>query len=53
MDYRFLACTNAIAFSPTDILPLTPRAKLLMMTETLISLLTVALVAARAVNFLA
>lgn len=53
VDYLFLAFTNATAFSPTDTLPLTARAKLLMMTEALISLLTVALVAARAVNILA
>jgi hypothetical protein len=53
VDYLFLAFTNATAFSPTDTLPLTPRAKLLMMAEALISLLTVALVAARAVNILA
>lgn len=53
VDYLFLAFTNATAFSPTDTLPLTARAKLLMMAEALISLLTVALVAARAVNILA
>ncbi|RUW66408.1 hypothetical protein EOA31_31335, partial [Mesorhizobium sp. M4B.F.Ca.ET.049.02.1.2] len=53
VDYAFLAFTNATAFSPTDTLPLTQRAKLLMMAEALISLLTIALVAARAVNILA
>ena len=53
VDYLFLAFTNATAFSPTDTLPLTPRAKILMMAEAMISLLTVALVAARAVNILA
>ncbi|WP_448151261.1 hypothetical protein [Labrys miyagiensis] len=53
VDYLFLAFTNATAFSPTDTLPLSARAKLLMMTEAMISLLTVALVAARAVNILA
>src|ERR1700712_4552249 len=53
VDYLFLSFTNATAFSPTDTLPLTQRAKLLMMAEALISLLTVALVAARAVNILA
>jgi hypothetical protein len=52
IDYLFVAFTNATAFSPTDTLPLSPRAKLLMMAEALISLLTVALVAARAVNIL-
>ena len=53
MDYFFLAFTNATAFSPTDTLPMTARAKLLMMLESAVSLLTVGLVAARAVNILA
>ena len=53
IDYLFVSFTNATAFSPTDTLPLTPSAKLLMMLEATISLLTVALVAARAVNILA
>lgn len=52
VDYLFVSFTNATAFSPTDTLPLTARAKLLMMAEASISLLTVALVAARAVNIL-
>ncbi|MBB6412195.1 hypothetical protein HNQ71_004885 [Mesorhizobium sangaii] len=47
VDYFFLAFTNATAFSPTDTLPLSQRAKLLMMAEAMISLLTIALVAAR------
>lgn len=53
VDYLFLAFTNATAFSPTDTLPLSRRAKLLMMVQSGISLLTIALVAARAVNILA
>ena len=53
VDYLFLSYTNATAFSPTDTLPLTARAKLLMMVQSAISLLTIALVAARAVNILA
>jgi hypothetical protein len=52
VDYLFLSYTNATAFSPTDTMPLTPRAKLLMMGQSAVSLLTVALVAARAVNIL-
>lgn len=52
IDYLFLAFTNATAFSPTDTLPLSGRAKLLMMAQSSISLLTIALVAARAVNIL-
>lgn len=51
-DYLYLSFTNATAFSPTDTMPLTVRAKLLIMTESAISLLTLALVAARAVNIL-
>lgn len=52
VDYLYLAFTNATAFSPTDTLPLTTLAKFLMLVEALISLLTIALVAARAVNSL-
>jgi hypothetical protein len=52
MDYFYLSFTNATAFSPTDTMPLSERAKLLMMAESGISLLTLALVAARAVNIL-
>ncbi len=52
VDYFFLAFTNATAFSPTDTLPLSQRAKLLMMAQAAVSLLVVALVAARAVNIL-
>lgn len=50
VDYLSLAFNTATAFSPTDVLPLTIRAKALMMLESAISLLTLVLVAARAVN---
>ena len=50
VDYIYVAFTNAIAFSPTDAMPLSRRAKLLMLTESAISAVTVLLVAARAVN---
>lgn len=53
IDYVFVSFTNATAFSPTDTQPLTPRIKLLFMVEATASLLTVGLVAARAVNVLA
>jgi hypothetical protein len=53
LDYFYLSFTNATAFSPTDTMPLSPRSKLLMMLESSVSLLTVGLVAARAVNILA
>lgn len=51
-DYLFLAFTASTAFSPTDVLPLTPRAKMLMMVQSLIALVTVVAVAARAINVL-
>lgn len=49
-DYLYLSTTNGTAFSPTDTLPLTHSAKALMGVQALVSLLTLALVAARAVN---
>ncbi len=52
IDYLYVSFTNATAFSPTDTMPLTPGAKTLMTVQSLASLLTVALVAARAVNIL-
>lgn len=52
VDYLFLAYTTATAFSPTDALPLTARAKLLMMVESSISLATILVVVSRAINIL-
>ncbi len=52
VDYLYLSFTNATAFSPTDTLPLARWAKLLMMLQSAVSLVTVALVIARAVNVL-
>jgi uncharacterized membrane protein len=52
-DYLYLSFTNATAFSPTDTMPLTPWAKALMLAESLASLLTITIVASRAVNILA
>ena len=51
-DYTYVALTNAIAFSPTDAMPLTRWSKALMAAESVISVVTVLLVAARAVNIL-
>jgi hypothetical protein len=51
-DYLFLGFNTATAFSPTDALPLTRRAKMLMMIESAISLLTIVIVASRAVGVL-
>jgi hypothetical protein len=49
-DYIYISFTNAIAFSPTDAMPLTRRAKVMMLVESSVSAITVLLVAARAVN---
>lgn len=51
-DYLYLAFTNATAFSPTDVLPLSRWAKLLMMVQSGVAVIIVALVVARAVNVL-
>jgi hypothetical protein len=50
VDYIYVSFTNSIAFSPTDVMPLSRWAKLSMMFESAISAVTVLLVAARAVN---
>lgn len=52
VDYLYLAFTNATAFSPTDAMPLTKWAKVLMMVESSASLLLAIMVVARAVNIL-
>lgn len=52
VDYLYLSFTNATALSPTDTMPLTRWAKLAMMGEAAVSLVTIALVVARAVNIL-
>ena len=52
VDYLYVSFTNATAFSPTDTMPLTPIAKILMAVQALASLVTVGLVVARAVNIL-
>src|SRR4051812_14199188 len=52
VDYLFLAFNTSTAFSPTDVPVLTRWAKVLMMIQSIISLTTLALLAARAVNIL-
>jgi hypothetical protein len=52
IDYLYLSFTNATAFSPTDTMPLTAIAKVLMAAQSLAALVTVGLVVARAVNIL-
>jgi uncharacterized membrane protein len=51
-DYLYLSFTNAAAFSPTDVLPMSRWAKMAMTAQALVSIVTVALVVARAVNIL-
>jgi hypothetical protein len=51
-DYLYTSLTNATAFSPTDTMPLTQTAKLVMSVQSVSALLTVGLVVARAVNIL-
>lgn len=50
VDYLYVSFTNSIAFSPTDAMPLSRWAKLLMLAESALSAMTILLVAARAVN---
>ncbi|MER6472620.1 hypothetical protein [Streptomyces collinus] len=52
LDYLYLSFTNSTAFSPTDVMPLSRWAKMLMMLQSSVSLVTVVLVVARAVNIL-
>ena len=52
-DYLFLAFTTSFAFSPTDTLPLTQRAKMLMLLQAAISVVTLTGVAGSAINILA
>ncbi|MDQ6933243.1 MAG: hypothetical protein M3160_08730 [Candidatus Eremiobacteraeota bacterium] len=51
-DYVFLSFCTATAFSPADTYPLTQTGKLLMMTEALVSFVTIAVIAARAINII-
>jgi uncharacterized membrane protein len=52
IDYLYVSLTNATAFSPTDTMPLSAMAKTLMGAQAIVSLVTVGLVVARAVNIL-
>lgn len=51
-DYLYLAFTNGATFSPTDVMPMSRWAKLAMATQAIISIVTIALVVARAVGLL-
>jgi len=50
IDYLYLGFTNATAFSPTDVMPLVPWAKITMAVQSVISIAILGLVIARAVN---
>jgi hypothetical protein len=52
IDYLFLSFSTATAFSTTDTVPMKSRAKMLMMLEAAISLVTITAVASRAINIL-
>jgi hypothetical protein len=52
LDYLFVSFTNATAFSPADTFPLTRVAKAMMMMEAFTSLVTIAIIAARAISLL-
>ncbi|WP_234791667.1 hypothetical protein [Mycolicibacterium mucogenicum] len=52
VDYLYVSYTNVVAFSPTDTMPLSRWAKMMMTLQSLVSISTTALVIARAVNVL-
>ena len=52
LDYLYVSFTNATAFSPTDAMPLSRWAKMLMLAQSAISLTLAVMVVARAVNIL-
>jgi uncharacterized membrane protein len=52
IDYLYVSLTNNTAFSPTDTMPLTPMAKVVMGVQSIVSLLTIGLIVSRAVNIL-
>ena len=52
-DYLYVAFTTTFAFSPTDTMPLTRRAKMLMLLQAAISVVTLTAIAGSAINILA
>ena len=52
VDYLFTSFANGTSFAPADAMPLTSKAKALFASESIVSLITIAIVAARAVNIL-
>ena len=51
-DYLYVAFTGATAFSPTDTMPLSRRAKFLMMLEAILALILISFVVSRAINII-
>jgi hypothetical protein len=51
-DYLYLAFTAATAFSPTDTMPFSQRAKFLMMVESVLALVIISFVVSRAINII-
>ena len=52
VDYLYVAFTGATAFSPTDTMPLSHRAKFLMMVEAILALIIISFVVSRAINII-
>lgn len=52
-DYLYIAFTTSLAFSPTDVLPLTRRSKMLMLLQSTVSIITLTAIAGGAINILA
>jgi uncharacterized membrane protein len=52
VDYLFLAFMTSFAFSPTDTLPLTARAKMLMLLQASISVITLVVIASGGINII-
>ena len=52
VDYLYVSLTNAMAFSPTDTMPLSRMAKVVMGVQSMVSLVTIGLIVSRAVNIL-
>ena len=53
LDYVYLSFTTTLAFSPTDVLPLTQRAKMLMLLQSTASAVTLTCIVGSAINILA
>ena len=52
VDYMYVSSTNQVAFSPTDTMPLTRTAKLLMLWQSVVAIATLGIVLARAINII-